>query len=176
MILFRGMRTILESTKERETLRDSCVGPLFSIGNRRRSARDARPVREIKCLQSLLLLIVDTVRDQDMVRVYTLAVEELAKSYTAVLGTSELPGGCEVSNVLVWLYVVSDEYLELFDKRSPEALVIFAYFCVLFKSVEWAWWIDGWRFYLISMIYHALDQEHKAWLQWPMEQIGWIPG
>lgn len=91
MILFRGMRTILESTKERETLRDSCVGPLFSIGNRRRSARDARPVREIKCLQSLLLLIVDTVRDQDMVRVYTLAVEELAKSYTAVLGASELP-------------------------------------------------------------------------------------
>jgi hypothetical protein len=35
--------------------------------------------------------------------------------------------------------------------------------------------MEGWSIHLISGIYDSLDEEHRLWLRWPMEEIGWVP-
>jgi hypothetical protein len=37
------------------------------------------------------------------------------------------------------------------------------------------WWMEGWATHLIAKIYHLLDEEHRLWIRWPIEEIGWIP-
>jgi hypothetical protein len=99
---------------------------------------------------------------------YRHSVDELNKSSTAVF---ELPK-CEVADVFIWFYQISDEYLIFLWRQRPAALVIFAYYCLILKQLEWTWWIEGWSAHIMGGIYDLLDDRHLVWLRWP---IGWIP-
>jgi hypothetical protein len=35
--------------------------------------------------------------------------------------------------------------------------------------------MQGFSVHLIRAIYYHLDEEHRYWLQWPMQQLGWVP-
>lgn len=176
MVIFRGTRTIIDSTKTRESLLSSPIGPLFSIGSRRRRARDSKSLQIHEPLVNLQALFIESGQDADTVRIYIAAIEELSRSFTMVQDMAHVHGGfLETSDVFAWLFLVSDEYLDLLNQQTQESLVIFGYFCVLLKNLEWAWWMSGWSLQQVSLIYHdLLDFDHKVWLQWPMEQLGWI--
>lgn len=81
----------------------------------------------------------------------------------------------ETSDIFIWLFRVQDDYLELLKRHSQEALVIFAYFCVILKRLDHHWWIEGWSTHLMEKIWGILDEEHRLWVRWPIEEIGWIP-
>jgi hypothetical protein len=65
--------------------------------------------------------------------------------------------------------------LLLLKEGTQEALVIFAYACVLFNKVEFYWWMEGWSTHLMGNIWGFLDEEHKEWVSWPAKEIGWSP-
>ena len=174
MMISRGTRTILDCVKDREVLQSSIVGPLFSLGIRRRSARDAMPRKTHNSLAALRLLITESISDPTAIDIYTSAIEELERAIPHDMSMEKT--GWEVSDILHWLYLVSDEYVDLLSQRTPQAMIIFGYFCAFLKDIESAWWMKGWSFYLISRIYYALDEDSRIWLQWPMEQLGWLPG
>ncbi|CBF84194.1 hypothetical protein AN2695.2 [Aspergillus nidulans FGSC A4] len=81
----------------------------------------------------------------------------------------------EDHEIASWLRVPHD-FLLLLKGHQPHALVIVGYFCVLLHQLEWMWWMKNWGTHILSQIYHLLPGPiYKAWLQWPMEQIGFVP-
>jgi hypothetical protein len=173
LVLFRGMRTIIETSQE--TLSNGVLGPMFTAGGKRYLLREQfseETSEEGEQLSQLLNLIRSITRSQTDRYIYTAAVDELRKSFSVVFRSDMV---LESSDVFIWFFRISDEFLMLLRERAQEALVIFAYFCVIPKRLEFNWWIEGWSTHLMSRIYLLLDIEHRLWVRWPIEQIGWIP-
>jgi hypothetical protein len=61
------------------------------------------------------------------------------------------------------------------QESAPEALAIFAHFCIMVKKLESHWWAQGWTNRIMSEIHAFLDEEHRTWLFRLMEEIGWLP-
>lgn len=81
----------------------------------------------------------------------------------------------KVRSLFTWMYRVPDEFVSLLRNKNNKALCILAFFCVILHRVEYHWWFQGWGTYLIDHIYAALDEVHRFWIRWPIQQIGWIP-
>jgi hypothetical protein len=79
------------------------------------------------------------------------------------------------SNIYSWLYKMDGQFIEMLNQRSPLALVVFAHFAVLLKYLGSCWWMQGWPTHLLQEIWEHLDQEHRVWIRWPIEEIGWLP-
>lgn len=86
-----------------------------------------------------------------------------------------VPGPALTSNVYYWLYCMEDGFIDLIVQRKPLALVVFAYFCVLLRFLSSCWWMQGWTTHLLQEIWDLLDEEHRLWIRWPIEELGWGP-
>ncbi|CAG9995441.1 unnamed protein product [Clonostachys byssicola] len=76
--------------------------------------------------------------------------------------------------VLTWHMV---DFLSLLQVARPEqeALSIFAHMLIIFKKLESQWWLEGWATHVMERVWGLLDDEHKLWTQWPIEELGWVP-
>lgn len=80
-------------------------------------------------------------------------------------------------DIFITIWMVARDFLPLLrgpDARQ-EAVAIFAHFLIILKKLEPQWWSDGWPEHLIERIWEMLDQEHRLWIQWPVEELGWVP-
>ncbi|KAI8633220.1 hypothetical protein F5Y19DRAFT_417174 [Xylariaceae sp. FL1651] len=77
--------------------------------------------------------------------------------------------------VMTWMIKIPDDFVNLLKSHDSEALCVLAFYCVLLKRLEHFWWIEGWGFHLIERIYSTLDEQHRLWIRWPLEEIGWAP-
>jgi hypothetical protein len=174
LLLVRGVRSIIDSSHE--WLYNGILGPMFKIPermHRRRVANGDDSPSENEHLLELRQLIRGTVTDHKTLQIYNQTVEELAVSFSLVYNIGpEITG---TSETFRWILRISQEYLHLLNQGEGEAFVILAYFCVLLKQMDCFWWMEGWSIHLISGIYDSLDEEHRLWLRWPMEEIGWVP-
>jgi len=174
MMLVKGASFIYNSLHD-SLLRGS-LAPMFILGHRRNELRRESlaniPLQEDP-LHDLAQLIQKTTSNQRSKQVYISATELLHSSFTFAYQQG-IPG-FEAGDVFVWVFRVDDDYLQLLHRHEQEALVIFAFFCVVLHRLESQWWAEGWGVHLISNIYNLLDEEHKLWVRWPVEQIGWIP-
>ena len=176
LTLFRGVHAIVKSFQDE--LQSGVLGPMFSVGSRRSQLRDARaneldPAAEDHHLGQLQSVIQQSVTDLHLLTIYMAAIVELRKSFAVAY--SEEIAVLESSDVFIFLFRVSEEYLYLLKDRTQESLAIFAYFCIITKRLENAWWSQGWSDHLMSQIHDLLDEEHRLWIRWPMEEIGWLP-
>ncbi|KAJ5176777.1 uncharacterized protein N7482_002654 [Penicillium canariense] len=169
--LFRGTVSIIATVDE--TLKAGPLGPMFTLGRRRGLAWEARSTANQTFLTNLRRLTEETVEDPGDLKCYTDAIDSLSKSFATILDVGST--NCETADIFIWLLRITDGFLEKLQNRTPEALVIFGYYCVVLKELEWAWWMQGFSVHMIRAIYHHLDEEHRCWLQWPMQQLGWVP-
>ena len=152
---------------------------MFIAGARRTALRSEANVKtdegSIEDLQlaDLRQAIKETVRDPHALKIYISAIDELQQAFTVAY--KNVFHTIETADVFIFLLRVEEEYLDLLKERTQESLAIFAYFCVIAKRLEKNWWSEGWSNYLMSSIYSALDEEHKLWIRWPIEEIGWVP-
>ncbi|KAI0391132.1 hypothetical protein F5Y17DRAFT_24859 [Xylariaceae sp. FL0594] len=123
---------------------------------------------------------------------YAYAVSELRKSFVAMeecrcghghghgrgrgRGRGET-SAYEVTDIFVWVFLVGDDLVPLLRRPEPtqNAVAILAFFCVLLRALRSQWWLNGWVEYLMAKSYALLDSEHRLWIQWPMEEIGYVP-
>ncbi|KAH9208063.1 hypothetical protein DL95DRAFT_428843 [Leptodontidium sp. 2 PMI_412] len=105
-------------------------------------------------------LIAQNSLDELNKHVYLAAIDTLRRSFAF----HNQPGspGYKTRDVFTWIFKVPKEFLQLLRQHTQESLTIFAYFCV--------------SSHLVSKIWNLLDEEHQLWIQWPLEEIGWIPG
>lgn len=121
---------------------------------------------------------IQTRTQEDEARRKTLleAVAALNRSYTFLFHPETRFGPLErIRGFYMWLFEIKDEFLRLLKVSDSEALCVLGYYSVLLKDLDRYWWIEGWAVHLVRRIYLLLDAEHKLWLRWAIEEVGWVP-
>ncbi|ROT35918.1 hypothetical protein SODALDRAFT_316163 [Sodiomyces alkalinus F11] len=136
-------------------------------------------------LGDLERLVAKTCTEPDLIPIYHTAIGHLRRILGMVIPCA--PNGdwratqqlllLDVSDVFVWQWTVADDLLPLLkgQKVRQEAVAIFAHFLILIKKLESQWWLEGWTAHLMRLVWTSLDQEHRLWIQWPAEEMGWVP-
>lgn len=83
----------------------------------------------------------------------------------------------EAWDILVWQWTQGKDFLPLLEAVNPpqEAVVIFAYCLLALRKLENQWWVEGWADHLMGKTWSLLDEEHRHWVVWATEEMGWIP-
>ncbi|ETS81862.1 hypothetical protein PFICI_06864 [Pestalotiopsis fici W106-1] len=92
-------------------------------------------------------------------------------------GSGVYEDGVAARMAFIWLFEVTDGLLPLLqtEPTPQEAAVLLAFFAALLQKSSNHWWTQGWPEHLIARIYALLDQNHRLWIRWPIEEMGWIP-
>lgn len=172
MFLLQGTRAFIRILGPRV---EGPVAPLFNHGADRWLAREPDPApgsRVREHLDSMRSLIALRQADADLRNTYLKAIDELGKSFSVFDGVGG--GECDLTDAFVWVFEVAEDLLPLLRQPTQEAVAIFAYFAVLLKRLDRHWWLRGWADHLIAKSYNVLDEEHRLWIQWPLQEVGYI--
>jgi hypothetical protein len=192
LVVFRGLRGISDvATRE---LLDGPFAALFIHGQARidesfsavATSQGWNLTNEHMQLETLRRLVSRATKEPQLLDVYLRSINELELCFqnNSARFQSIIPGMTaggnpgesivvpETAIVLSWAYQVCNEFVELLVQRRGEALVIFAYYCVLLKSLDGCWWMHGRTSHFLQEIWEALTQQQKLWIQWPLEEIG----
>lgn len=157
--------------------KDTILAPLLNDGADRWLARAAghldRPDSKVnQRLDSINDLIQLRQPDEELRGTYAHAIEELKKSFSLLEAN---PGGrCSITDAFVWIFEVAADFLPLLRDATQEAVAIFAFFAVFLSKAGSSWCLHGWAGHLIDKCYMLLDEEHRVWIQWPLEEMGWV--
>lgn len=172
MFLLQGTRAFIRILGPRV---DGPVAPLFNHGADRWIARELNvehTSRVAKYLDSMRSMIALRQINIDLRNTYLRAIDELTKSFSVFDGTGSVH--CDLTDAFVWIFEVAEDLLPLLREPTQEAVAIFAFFTVLLKRLERHWWLHGWADHLIAKSYNLLDEEHRLWIQWPLQEIGYV--
>ncbi|OLN87849.1 hypothetical protein CCHL11_00548, partial [Colletotrichum chlorophyti] len=173
LFLLRGTRSLLKVIEPR-----SYTGPLLPMFNHGRErfmhTRDESKVQS-DLLADLQRLVNKTCADNNLLPVYNRAIDELRRTLSVFLWDGGR--GMDITDAFVWKYLMAEDFLPLLKSpgATQEAVAIFAHFCILLKRLENEWWLHGWATHLITRAWAMLDQDHRLWIQWPIEELGWVP-
>lgn len=106
--------------------------------------------------------------------VNTKALEQLKMCYWATYGgpDGEYKGDANHQNLFIWPYQLEDEFTNNLQGKDQGALVILAHFAVLLKVFSFSiWFLQGWSEHLLDGAQKHLDEYHRPWLEWPIEQM-----
>ncbi|KAI8263248.1 hypothetical protein K4K58_013121 [Colletotrichum sp. SAR11_239] len=126
-------------------------------------------------LENLRKLIGSNCRDENLLDIYNYAIDELRHPLSLALNGGG--HGMDIMDMFIWKYFVAEDFLPLLKtpETNQEAVVIYAHFCIVLGKLESQWWLQGWAKHLISQAWALLDESYKPWIQWPMEELGWVP-
>ncbi|KAI0530207.1 hypothetical protein GGR58DRAFT_518654 [Xylaria digitata] len=173
LLLHQGTRALSELASAQV---DGPLAPIFKHGADRWEAREvhlqiASPVNQH--LDRLQALIERREPDVGLRNTYVNAITELRKSFLSM--DYERGRAYEVTDIFVWVFQVADDFVPLLRVPTQSTVAILAFFSVLLKGLKSQWWLHGWAEHLIAKSYALLDREHRLLIQWPMEEIGYIP-
>ncbi|KAH8884999.1 hypothetical protein GQ53DRAFT_696849 [Thozetella sp. PMI_491] len=95
-----------------------------------------------------------------------LGITEISKHS---LETSTVP---ELRFIMHWPSVVSNAYINLLRARSPAALTLLSYYCVVVHATEsMTWFTRGWATRLIKSIETILPPDWGDAIEWPIKRI-----
>ncbi|RWQ98637.1 putative C6 transcription factor [Paecilomyces variotii] len=104
---------------------------------------------------------------------YSQVLDMLCYTYEFVFGDDPRPTEPQLwPQIFGWLYTLPDLFVMDAQNRRPAALVMFAFFAVLLKQLDPAWFIRQWPEHIMSGIFRDLDEFHQEYVRWPMEQLG----
>jgi hypothetical protein len=123
-------------------------------------------------LQSVQRLIEEEVLDLNEKEMGISAIQDLFnimdEVYERVSGGKD--GGSLMDLVIGWLYRRPEEFVHLLEQKEPRALVILAYWAVLLKYMESAWFMKGWPEHVMTGISGSLHLDYWTWIEWPLRK------
>ncbi|KAL2874107.1 hypothetical protein SGCOL_010695 [Colletotrichum sp. CLE4] len=173
LFLLRGTRSLLKELDPH-----TYAGPLTPMFNHGRERymhmRDESKIQS-DLLADLQRLVNKTCADAALLPVYNRAIDELRRTLSVFLWDGGR--GMDITDAFVWKYLMAEDFLPLLKSpgHTQEAVAIFSHFCILLKRLENEWWLQGWATHVISRAWAVLDQDHRLWIQWPIEELGWVP-
>lgn len=171
LALFRGVRTVLESNNR--AIYSSSISFLFhSPGINEIWQSNQSDLEALTDFQGYIA--VSTSEDEQTRQILLDAFQDLRRAFYFFYG-EELGNEAKIRSLFTWMYKIPDEFLSLLRDKNSKALCIMAFFCVLLHRLEYNWWFQGWSTHLIDRIYTALDDVHRFWIKWTIQEIGWIP-
>ncbi|KJX94177.1 C6 zinc finger domain-containing protein [Zymoseptoria brevis] len=165
MRLVKGTQSTIQQNWQR--LQASEIAPLLSRG---RAGLVLTEVEEVNHLRSLVQDEVHLTAPER--QTYIDAINQLQTVFGNVLYQKgdEIQASAMVSS---WVALVPPEYHELLVSREPVALVIIAYFAVLFREQQGVcWWFRKWDIWILESVRAQLPTAYERWLEWPTAQIG----
>lgn len=125
------------------------------------------PLAQVQCL------ISETFPDGGLAYTdYSQVLDRLCHTYDVVFDGTSPPTESQLwPQIFGWLYTLPDTFLTDAQRRKPAALVVFAFFAVLLKRLDSAWFIRQWPEHIMNGIFHDLDERHREYVQYPMEQL-----
>ncbi|KUJ18497.1 uncharacterized protein LY89DRAFT_780563 [Mollisia scopiformis] len=96
------------------------------------------------------------------------ALDELRR--TAALPYAPCKTVNKVSAAWIWPGTISQHYMELLNRRKPEALVVLAYYCVQLKRINSCWYFEGVGQNMLEAIDEQLSEEWKPCIEWALRQ------
>ncbi|RYP63333.1 hypothetical protein DL771_009318 [Monosporascus sp. 5C6A] len=102
------------------------------------------------------------------------SLDFLIDIYRATYGDKDgsYDGPPEYQHVFCWLYRIEKGFVACLWRKDPRALIILAYFVLLFETMKDIWYLDNWEKHLLARIENLLGEEHVGWLRWPLETAG----
>jgi hypothetical protein len=159
---------------------DTVAGPFLSYGHRRwhaqqavleakRVAAEGESEAEASPLAPLRARIQASVSDAGLRGRYEYALDELEMAL--VVRQDPDDAHRDVLDAMVWLWMVSESLVPLLRVPTQEAVAIFAHYSVLLKHHESRWWLQGWAEHVVMRAQEILDEEHRAWIEWPVREL-----
>jgi hypothetical protein len=170
--LFRGIRPMIEL--HLDTLRTGPLAPMIELGTAI-AMKQYTSISTLPPLTALKELIQHSSYDDETVRILLDAFAIMVPIFPTMDSTGSRSSTVTIHHLGVWLYRVSGEYVELLQQKQPAALAIMAHFCVLLHQCTTSWLSEGWVEHVMQGVYNSLPRTHRLWIQWPIEQIGWVP-
>ncbi|KAJ5745791.1 hypothetical protein N7520_010973 [Penicillium odoratum] len=79
-------------------------------------------------------------------------------------------GGSLMHLLIGWLYRRPEAFVHTLEQKQPHALVILAYWAVLLKYMESAWFMEGWSDHVLTGISSSLHPDYLPWIDWPLRK------
>ncbi|KAK4444766.1 hypothetical protein QBC34DRAFT_442277 [Podospora aff. communis PSN243] len=129
------------------------------------------PSREQDALQNLETLLTQNLQNDKATLAIHLHATAVLRGIFHALSTHG-PEHLDISDLFMWIHEVNDDFIPLLERPTQEALVVFAYFCVLLKRAEeWHCWLEGWGDLLMRRLRALVDGEHGAWIEWAVGEV-----
>jgi hypothetical protein len=117
--------------------------------------------------------VEETVHDEKELAIYRHALHELKFQLNMVVNPTS--HDLDIMDAFVWHFAMAEDYMPLLQQGRQEAVAIFAHSLIIFNAVSRSTWLYGWDTILLARSYDILDYQHRLWIQWPIEEIGWVP-
>ena len=184
LVYFRSLKPILEA--QSDALRNGILAPIFQVGIQiyHETTSQTYENERIAELRKDVTMVANqrgtAVEDADQadntLSTLLTAVDSFSASFSVRYDpVTGMKREHNFHGVGLWLYYLSDEFILLLQQRQPGALAIMAYFCVLLNDFRPIWMMEGWVDHLLSGIYRMMPEGCRGLLNWPIEEIGWMP-
>ena len=180
------------------------LGPLFSYGRERwRVLYGETPCKENSFMVDLQTAVNRSCSDPELLSIYNGVIDHLRNvlgrlmpqppnnatqarqgslsgpSTPASTSGQLLPASSplEAWDIFVWQWDAAKDFIPLLRGAAPyqEAMTIYAHFLIMLKKLDTQWWLEGWAIHIMERVWACLDDEYKPWIQWPIQEIGWVP-
>ncbi|KAF5584428.1 C6 zinc finger [Fusarium pseudocircinatum] len=152
------------------------LSPIFKRGSERmKLARELARTKDDKLLEELEIDVRRTVKDTTELVTYIDSIEVLrCQLGMALFPPSDRQHDLDLSSAFAWYFMLPRGFMPLLKQMKQEAVAIFAHSLILLKLLQGYRWVQGWDIFLLSRVWEILDDEHRLWIQWPIEEIGWV--
>lgn len=98
----------------------------------------------------------------------TIALAELKQVYSNVVQAGSATG---IALVICWPKQECAGFSQMLRHRTPQALVILAYYCVILDLLDHKWYLKSWGSRVLQDTSDHLDEKWKSWIQWPLRTV-----
>lgn len=171
VFLLTGVRHLLIALQT--TSYAGILSPILKNGAERWKASHESGNRNANVLHDLAANVHSTVTNPAEMEIYDKAIDELRYQIDLVLSCERRD--LDLMDAFVWHFIMAEDFMPLLKQMKQEAVAIFAHSLIILNALEGNRWLYGWDTFLMSRIWDILDDEHRLWIQWPIEEIGWVP-
>lgn len=168
VFLFRGTKALL-TLPHQKILHEGVLAPIFQSGARRARRLRAYPTVDTRHVMDDLREVVPDPAERE---IYRDAIHHLQKSFHAVYGRAAAE--IETTDIFVWLFDVSDEYMDRLRRHEGPALAIFICFSLLVGQLQGVWWAKGWGEWISVRLRDTLLDEERSFSGRLMELLALV--
>ena len=167
MRLIKGVQATVEQNWAR--LLTSEVSPIIMDVERDRTQVSTGNIAPVLGLKDLITQTMPS--DSPHQATYLQAIDELHIVHLNVQHHRRTGEKVSVQITLTWTATIDPILLDLLEERDHLALLILAYFAVLFEWQGDSWWMRGWATWTLDAVQMCLGEEYSQWMEWPLKQL-----
>lgn len=177
--LIRGVRVVIKTTGWASIFSGTLapcmpVTPDEPITNESQaeSALSAKAQEDWRLSLSSVSDLSDVFSEARYKKVFNYELEVLTNCFEKTFrkGRHADPGASgRLEEVILWIYQVSDTYVQRLSEKDPVALMILGHFCALLSTVERQYWfLQGWSAHTMDTVL-CESGKTRRWLSWPID-------